>query len=100
LCEDCYIDAISPEKTCDPWATYLSTRTTERAGLKGIDSLTEMERTVYEFVRGKGRATREEVMAEFGLSARDLDPQLNVLMHAELVKEHSEGDKMYLIPIG
>ena len=100
LCEDCYIDAISPEKTCDPWATYLSTRTTERAGLKGIDSLTEMERKIYEFVRSRGRAARGEVMAEFGLSARDLDPQLNVLMHAELVKEHSEGDKMYLIPIG
>ena len=100
LCEDCYIDAISPEKACDPWATYLSTRTIERTGLKGADSLTEMERKVYEFVRSRGRATREEVMAEFGLSGRDLDPQLNVLMHAELVKERSEGDRMYLIPIG
>ena len=22
LCEDCYMDALSPVKTCDPWAVY------------------------------------------------------------------------------
>ena len=62
--------------------------------------LTDMEKNIYEFVKGKGRATRQEVIAKFGLSAEDLDPQLHVLMHSELVKEHSEGGTMYLIPIG
>jgi len=98
LCEDCYIDTISPERTCDPWATYLSTQTTG-AGLKSIDSLTETEREFYEFIKSKGRATKEELMAEFSLSGRDLDPQLKVLMHAELIKERSEGGTIYLIPV-
>ena len=22
LCDDCYMDALSPTKTCDPWAVY------------------------------------------------------------------------------
>ena len=22
LCEDCYMDALSPARTCDPWAAY------------------------------------------------------------------------------
>ena len=22
LCEDCYMDALSPSRTCDPWAQY------------------------------------------------------------------------------
>ncbi len=22
LCEDCYMDALSPAKTCDPWAVH------------------------------------------------------------------------------
>ncbi len=100
LCEDCYIEVMSAqEKTCDPWATYLSTRTRERAGQKGEEGLTDMEKKIYEFVRSKGRATRQEVMAKFALSAQDLDPQLSVLMHAELVKEHSEAGTMYLIPL-
>ncbi len=99
LCDDCYMDVISQEKTCDPWGTYLSTRSRERAGQKGVEGLTDMEEKVYEFVKSSGRATREEVMAKFGLSAKDLAPQLNVLMHSELIKEHSEGGTMYLIPI-
>jgi len=101
LCDDCYIDAMSAqEKSCDPWATYLSTRTRESSGLKGTEGLTESEKAVYEFVKSKGRATREEVMAQLGLSAPDLGPQIHVLMHAELIKEHSEGDNFYLIPVG
>ena len=32
LCDDCYIDAMSPAKSCDPWAVYSATRTRETAG--------------------------------------------------------------------
>ena len=87
-------------KECDPWATYVDTHTRERLGLKGTEGLTEMESKVYDFVKSKGRATREEVMEKLSLSELDLKAQLIALMHSELVKEHSEGDKMYLIPIG
>lgn len=99
LCENCYIKAISTEKECDPWATYLASRERGGAWPKSTEGLTELQKTVYEFIKSAGRVTREEVMAKHGLSAEDLDPQLNVLMHSELVKERSEGDTMYLIPI-
>ena len=99
LCDDCYLEATSPEKTCDPWATYLSTQTREQAGLKGEEGLTETEKEVYQYIRQKGRATREEIMQELGLSREDLAPQLHVLMHVELITEHGEGDRMYLVPI-
>jgi predicted HTH transcriptional regulator len=87
-------------RECDPWATYVDTRARERQGLQGAEGLTEMERKVYEFVKGKGRATREEVMGNLSLSESELLVQLVPLMHSELVKEHGEGGKMYLIPIG
>ncbi len=100
LCDDCYMDVMSAqEKTCDPWATYLSGRAREGAGQQGAEGLTTTEREIYEFVKSQGRATRDEVRARFGLSAPDLAPQLHVLMHSELIKEHSDGDTMYLIPI-
>lgn len=100
LCEECYIQVMSSqEKTCDPWATYVSTRTRGRAGQKGEEGLTEMEKNIYELVKSQGRVTREEIMTKFGLSAEDMNPQLQVLMHSELIKEHSEGGTMYLIPI-
>ena len=87
-------------KECDPWSTYVDTRTRERAGQTGVEGLTEMEKKVYEMVKSSGRITREDMMKELGLSELDLKSQLVPLMHSELVKERSEGDKMYLIPIG
>lgn len=100
FCEDCLMDIGLSIRECDPWATYVDTRTRERSGLKGAEGLTEVEKKVYEFVKSKGRATREEVMEKFNLSEADLQAQLTPLMHSELVKERGEGDQMYLIPIG
>jgi len=99
-CDDCYIDVMSSqEKSCDPWATYLSGRDQKGPAQKGVEALTESERAIYEFIKSKGRATRKEVAGKFKLSERDLDPQLHVLMHAEMVKEFSEKGQMYLIPV-
>ncbi len=101
LCDDCYIDVLSQaqEKECDPWATYLTSREKATAEKKGVELLGEEQKEILGFVRSRGRATRDEVMAKFGFSAQDLAPHLRVLMHAEVLKEHSEGDTMYLIPI-
>ncbi len=100
FCEDCLMEIGLSIKECDPWATYTDTSARKRHGQTGAAGLTEMEARVYEFVKSKGRATREEVMKNLGLSDSDLKAQLVPLMHSELVKERSEGNRMYLIPIG
>jgi len=64
-----------------------------------IEGLTEAEKQVYEFIKGKGRATLKEVMANVSLSELEPKAQLVPLMHSEVVKEHSDGDKVCLIPI-
>ena len=99
LCEDCYIDVTSPEKECDPWATYLSKQEMQRAGVQSSTSLNETQRKIYELVLKKNRITREAVMKELGLSALDLEPNLRVLKHSELVREQAEGDGLYITPI-
>jgi len=84
-------------RECDPWATYSDALTRK---LKGHTDLTETETKIYEFVKSKGRATRAEVMEGLGMSELDLRNQLIPLMHSELIKERSEGDNQYLVPIG
>jgi predicted HTH transcriptional regulator len=87
-------------KECDPWATYTDTSARKRHGQMGATGLSDVQARIYEFVKSKGRATRGEVMGNLGLSEPDLNAQLVPLMHSELIKERSEGGKMYLIPIG
>ena len=99
LCDDCFMEIGLHAGGCDPWATYSATRTRESLGLKGTEGLTELQKKVYEFVKNKGKITREEVMAELSLSDAEMDAQLTPLMHSELVKEHGEGGSVYLAAV-
>ena len=98
LCEDCYIDIRYPAKACDPWAVYAATRSRESSGLKGAEGLTDLQKAIYEFVREKGKVTREQVIENFGLTETQLQTQLATLRHCELVKGHKESDKICLVP--
>ena len=62
LCEDCYIDVMSPAKSCDPWAVYSATRTRETAGLSGAEGLNTLQQAIYKYIVDKGRVTPEGVM--------------------------------------
>jgi hypothetical protein len=98
-CEDCLMDIGLSIKDCDPWATYIETSGRKRHGEKGAADMTELETNIYDYIKGRGRATREEVMRKFGLSPEDLKLQLLPLMHSELVKERSEKGQQYLVTI-
>jgi len=96
-CEDCLMDIGFSSRECDPWATYVDKRTTERTGLTGIEGFNDTQKKIYALVKKKGRATRKEVIESLGLSDAELKAQLVPLMHADLIKERSEGGTMYLI---
>jgi len=72
LCEDCYLDLRYPVKACDPWAVYSATRLRKSQGLKGADGLTELQKAIHEFVKSKGKATREEIKRDLGLSESEM----------------------------
>jgi hypothetical protein len=98
LCEDCYIDIRYPAKACDPWAVYSATRSRETVGLKGTAGLTERQQAIYEFIRGEGKVTREQLIGRFELAESELQRHLATLRHCELVKGHKEGNSIYLVP--
>jgi hypothetical protein len=97
LCEDCYIDVRYPPKACDPWAVYSATRSRQTLGLKETEGLTDMQKQICEFVMGKGKVTREDVMKNFNLTEGELQAQVAVLRHCELIKGRKEGDRVFLV---
>jgi hypothetical protein len=98
LCEDCYIDVRNPPRACDPWAVYAATRSREIEGTTGSEGLTEVQKSIFEFVLGKGKVTKEELGRHFNLLDIELQTHLAVLRHCELVKGSKEGDRIYLVP--
>jgi late competence protein required for DNA uptake (superfamily II DNA/RNA helicase) len=98
LCEDCYLDIRFPAKACDPWAVYSATRTRDQSGLKGTEGLTDLQKEMHAFVKKNGKVTPEEMMKRFDLSVKEMQTQMAMLRHCELIKGQKDGDKIYLVP--
>jgi hypothetical protein len=97
LCEDCYMDAGQRIKVCDPWGERSKLIFRESHGLTGTEGLTELQKRIYEFVKNRGKATREELAKEFGLKAVELENEFAILRHCQLLKGKKEDDKVYLV---
>jgi hypothetical protein len=98
LCEDCYLDRRLEVKGCDPWAVHSAKRWRESSGLAGAKGLNDLQKAIYELVKSKGKVTREEVMGNFNISEQEIQKQLAILRHCELVKGYKEDGKVYLVP--
>ena len=66
LCEDCYITVRQNVQVCDPIAVRSATRIREKKGIAGTDGLTDIQKTVYDFIKSRGEVTREQIMQEIG----------------------------------
>ena len=98
LCEDCCIDVRYPAKACDPWAVYTATRSRQRLGLKDSQGLTDQQQAIYDFIKRRGKVTREELLKNFNLTESELQVQLATLRHCELVKGMKEEGRIYAVP--
>jgi hypothetical protein len=98
LCEDCYIKARQSVQACDPVAVRLATRIREKMGAAGPDNLTGTQKAIYEFVQSKGKATPRELIDSLGISMSELETQLAILRHCELLKGRKENDIRYIVP--
>ena len=49
LCEDCYIEAVSPVQACDPWAVHLAKSDKGRSGVQ----LTPAQQKIFEEAAAK-----------------------------------------------
>lgn len=98
FCEDCLMEVGLHAGKCEPWASYLAGK--ERKGLTGTEGLTDMQQIVYDFIKNRGKVTREEVKSQLNLSEAEMDAQLTPLMFSELVKEKGEGGNLYLVTVG
>ncbi|MFO8082841.1 MAG: hypothetical protein R6U27_00825 [Desulfobacterales bacterium] len=88
LCEDCYMDALSPAKPCDPWAVYTAK---SMAGYSSI--LTKLQENILAVLKETGSIEPETLASKLGLKMSDLQREIATLRHMERVRATMEGDK-------
>lgn len=96
LCEDCYIGAVQPPRSCDPTAVHSATVTRNLLGQTGTEGLTPLQRRIYDLIKENGKILREELMSSFELPPWEMEKQMAVLRHCELIRACKEDGKIYV----
>ncbi|MHB8170173.1 MAG: hypothetical protein ACYDG6_01320 [Thermincolia bacterium] len=97
LCEDCYVEAIEPPRTCDVTAVYSAKLARKQAGHEGTDGLTDLQKEMYEFVKASGKVIPEALIKKFRLAPWQLEKQVATLRHCELLKGTMIDGVKYLV---
>ncbi len=98
ICEDCYIETLSPPKTCDVAAVYAAKKHRAALGQSGTEGLTDQQKEIVEFVKENGKVTKQGIAEKFGLKPYELERQFAILRHCEILKGKKEGSNVYIVP--
>ncbi len=88
ICEDCYMDALSPAKTCDPWAVY-----TAKSASGNEICLTEIQETILNTLEETGGIEADGLAEKLNLKLTDLQREIAALRHMEKLKAKMENGK-------
>lgn len=82
LCEDCYIDKLTPAKACDPWAVFAAK---SFSGKDGAEVLTGVQKKILAILKEPGGLEPQALVLESGLTPADLEREIATLRHMEKV---------------
>ncbi|MDY6971479.1 MAG: hypothetical protein SV775_04020 [Thermodesulfobacteriota bacterium] len=84
LCEDCYMDILSPPKVCDPWAVH-SARTFLKNGNTDPE-LTPIQRKILAILQDKGPQEPVNLCERLQIRQTDLERDIAALRHMEKIR--------------
>lgn len=94
LCEDCYMDALSPARACDPWAVHSARSTIATQG----QQLTPLQQQIYDLVRAEQEISFVAAAARLGIKEEELRREFATLRHMELLRAARREHDLVIIP--
>jgi len=91
LCEDCYMDRLSPAKPCDPWAVF-SAKSFSKNDSVTLE-LTETQSNILQLLKETGGAETEIISERLQIRPTDLEREIATLRHMEKVRGELRGRK-------
>jgi hypothetical protein len=83
LCEDCYLEAMSPTRTCDPWAVHTARSLKDS---QGAHQLTSRQQQLYDLVKERGEVSLEDAARSLNLKEEEVRREFATLRHMELLR--------------
>jgi hypothetical protein len=93
LCEDCYMDLLSPLRACDPWALH-SAKSFLKNGSSEIN-LGPVQQKILEILHDEGPRERTYLCEKLQIKETDLERDIATLRHMEKIRgELKDGKKL------
>ena len=94
LCEDCYMDALSPARACNPWAVHSAKSSEKHSG--GAEILTPIQTEILRILKGSGGIEPSELLRQLNgkLTAKELEREFATLRHMEKVRGEKQQDRI------
>lgn len=95
LCEDCYMDALSPTRTCDPWAVY--TARSCASGTIDESRINPLQAKILEILRETGGIQPPHLAERLQVKPSDLEREVAALRHMEKIRGELRDGKRFII---
>ncbi|MFH0727879.1 MAG: hypothetical protein V2B19_16255 [Pseudomonadota bacterium] len=96
LCEDCFMDALSPPKACDPWAVY-SAKSFSKENATHTE-ITEIQSKILQILKETGGVEPSVLCERLQMKPSDLERQIATLRHMEKVRGELASGKKIIRP--
>ena len=94
LCEDCYMDALSPLRACNPWAVHSAKSFEKFSG--GAETLTPIQSEILRILKETGGIEPPALLRQLGgkLTRKELEREFSVLRHMEKVRGGKRDERV------
>ena len=93
LCEECYMQALSPARACDPWAVRSAQSLSQLD--EAYSELSETQTKILQVLKETSGSEREVIAERLEISLSELEREIATLRHMEKVRgELREGKKI------
>ncbi len=93
ICDDCYMDQLSPTRICDPWAVHHA-----KSSAGDEIRVTADQQKILDLLEETGGLELGELAVRLGLSGREVERQLAALRHMEKIRARPEnGRKIFCL---
>ncbi|WDN88711.1 hypothetical protein BuS5_01679 [Desulfosarcina sp. BuS5] len=91
LCEDCYMDALSQARACDPWAVY-SAKSLLKKGAAGPE-INEIQAKILKILEETGGTELKVISEKLQIKPSDLEREIAALRHMEKIRGELKDGK-------
>lgn len=94
LCEDCYMDSLSPSRTCDPWGVHRAK--SFKGGESQEPQLNDLQQAIVAILKETGGVEPAAIMKELEIKPADFQREIAPLRHLEIIRGEIRGDRRVL----